>query len=309
MRLYSMYFICKSNIEAVKAITIESRNQGTSVINYVGNWYEKVKLLNKLANVPGLRQATTNLYESVPIFVRNRNTADLDTTSEAKFKEAQRNLIGSMDTIISMYENMGIEEKSGTGFDMKLPQFDSIKDFSSCIRDIEFIVNQCPYLRDNDGEIKFKSVDVGSFWITFLIAGTAATTMLLNLSKIVDAAIKIKSHVVTVKQQEEVLRSMEIKNGLASEVMETFNKANKIIVDSCVREIETDIGKLENGEDFDKVGKCVEKLADWMNKGLQIYSTIDAPKEVRDLFPPQEDQQLLNDDIIKLIEQKGNNEQ
>lgn len=309
MRLYSMYILCKSNIEAIKAAKIETRNQNNSMISYVDNWLEIVKLLNKLTNVPGLKEATTEFYESVPIFVRNRNRADLDSTAVDKFKAAQRNLISSMNTIVSMYEDMGLDKGSENGFDMKLPQFDFIKDLSSCIRDIEFIVNQCPYLRNADGEIKYKSVDVGSLWITFLIAGTAASTILLNLSKIVDAAVKIKSHVITVKQQEEVLRSMELKNGLVSEVMETFNKANKTIVDKCVHEIETDIGELDNGEDFDKVGRCIEKLADWMNKGLQIYSAIDAPQEVKDLFPSQEEQLLLNDDVIKLIEQKEKNKE
>ncbi len=304
-----MYFICKGNIEAVKEIKIETRTQGSNSINCIKNWDEKVRLLDKLANIPGLRDSVTDLYESVPIFVRNRKTADLDATSEAKFKESQKNLICSMNTIISMYENMGLKEDFGTGFDVKLPAFDSIKDFSSCVKDIEFIINQCPYLRSDDGEVRFKSVDVGSFWITFLIAGTAASTLLLNLSKIVDAAVKIKSHVVTVKQQEETLRAMELKNNIASDIVDTFKQMNKSIVDNCVHELEADLGPLKDGEEVDKVGKSIQKLADWMNKGLQIYSTIDAPKEVRDLFPPQEEQPLLNDDIIKFIEQKESSEQ
>lgn len=309
MRLYSMYILCKSNIEAIKAIKIDSRIANGNSISFVGNWLDTVKVLNKLANVPGLKQATTDLYESVPIFFRNRDRADMDATSIDRFTVAQGNLVSSMNTIISMYENMGIEENSGTGFDMKLPQFNSIKDFSSCINDIEFIVDQCPYLRRADGEIKFKSVDVGSFWITFLIVGTAAGSMLLSLSKLVDAAVKIKSHVATVKQQEEVLRAMELKNNIAGEIVDTFKQVNKSIVDNCVHDLEADLGPLKDGEEIDKVGRAIQKLADWMNKGLQIYSAIDAPKEVKDLFPPQEEQPLLNDEIIKLIEQKENNKE
>lgn len=125
----------------------------------------------------------------------------------------------------------------------------------------------------------------------------------------VDAAIKIQSHVVTVKQQEEQFRSMEQKNELTSELIDAFRKVNKSLVNSAVHELEPGLGSLDNGEEIDKVGRSIEKLADWMNKGLQIYSTIDAPKDVRDLFPPQEEQSLLNDDVIKLIEQKENGEQ
>ena len=37
---------------------------------------------------------------------------------------------------------------------------------------------------------------------------------------------------------------------------------------------------------------------------MQIYSTIDAPKEIRDLFPVQVEATYLTDDIQKLIEMK-----
>ena len=42
-----------------------------------------------------------------------------------------------------------------------------------------------------------------------------------------------------------------------------------------------------------------------MDKGLQIYSAIDADNEIKDLFPVQEDLSFLSDDIQKLIEMKS----
>ena len=41
------------------------------------------------------------------------------------------------------------------------------------------------------------------------------------------------------------------------------------------------------------------------DKGLQIYSAIDADNEIKDLFPVQEDLSFLSDDIQKLIEMKS----
>ncbi|EXG87933.1 hypothetical protein K413DRAFT_4838 [Clostridium sp. ASBs410] len=307
MRLYSMYFICKGNIDVIENIKIENLNTNSGPSGRICGWLEIVKALNKLANVPGLKEVTTKLYESVPIFVRNRDVIELNVPSLSKFDVSKRELASSINTIILMYEQMGLIHNADPGFDMKLPQFESIKDFSNCIKDVEFIFNQCPYLRIPNGEIKFKSADVGSFWITFFIAGTAASAMLINLSKVIDAAVKIKSHVVTVKQQEEALRAMDLKNGIASDIFDTFRQVNKSIIDKCVHELEADLGPLKDGEEVGKVGKSIEKLAEWMDKGLQIYSAIDAPQEVRDLFPPQEEQPLLNNEIIKLIEQKENN--
>lgn len=309
MRLYSMYFICKSNIDVIKNVKVENIKNNSGELIRVSNWLDCVEALNKLVNVPGLKEATTKLYEIVPIFVRNRDVFDLDMTVFKGFDKAIRELISGISTIILMYDQMGITQNTDLGFDIKLPQFESIKELSNCIKDLEFIVNQCPFLNVPDGEIKFNSADVGSFWLTFFVVGTATSQLLFNLSKLADAAVKIKSHVITVKQQEEELRSMQLKNGLSSELIDTFRKINKSFVDKAVHELEEDLVHLKDGEEIDKAGKSVEKLADWMNKGLQIYSTIDAPKEVRDLFPPQEEQSLLNDDVIKLIAQKENGEQ
>lgn len=308
MRLYSMYFICKNNIEIIKNYKTEAVANNSGQFIRVTGWIVVIKSLNKLANVPGIKEYSEKLYESVPVMLRDRDTFDLSLNAGDKLESARKELLSSISAIIGMYEQMGLTQNTNTGFDIRLPQFDSIKDFSNCIKDLEFIINQCPFLSVPDGEIKFKSADVGSFWITFFVVGTAASQILFNFSKLVDAATKIQSHVVTVKQQEEQFRSMAQKNELTSELIDAFRKVNKILVDSTIHEIESGLGTLKDGEEIDKAGRSIEKLADWMNKGLQIYSTIDAPKEVRDLFPPQEEQPLLNADVIKLIEQKNRKE-
>ena len=169
---------------------------------------------------------------------------------------------------------------------------------------MEFIIDHCPFLKRDDATIKYRSTDTGSFWITFLVVGAGAAFLLTNLSKVVDAAVKVKSHMVTVKQQEELLRSMELKNELVTGFLTTFNKINKQLTDQCVTELEENIQKTADGEEFDKAGMSLEKLALWMDKGLQIYSTIDASEEVKDLFPKQENTELISNEVLKLLEMK-----
>lgn len=311
MRLHSMYFICKNNVEFIRSISMEEKSTTNGRSYTMIDWISVITVLNKLANIPGLKEQTTKLYESIPVFVRNKDTFVLDYTSFMNFSNAKNELLSSMNTIIRLYETMNIDENIIDGFDVKMPQFSSINEFSDCIKDLAFIIDQCPYLRTKDGEIKYKAVDIGSFWITFFVIGSASATLLYNLSKIVDTAVTIKSHIMTVKMQNEMLRSMELKNDVAIDVIETFRELNKTFTDKAIHDLEEELGELKDGEERAKAEKSIEKLAEWMNKGLQIYSTIDAPKEVRDLFPQQEEQQLLNDDVIKLLEMKNkmNNEE
>lgn len=304
MRLYSMYFLCKNNIKEIESFNILTRAANGNTIKYVTNWQRIISVLNKLAGISCVRPATEKFLESVPSVYRDREQFDLDNTSAEKLTSAKKELLARLDTIIKLYESSHSEKKDNLGFDIKLPDFDKIEEISNCMKDLEFVINQCPYLNIPDSEIKYESADVGSFWITFFVVGTAATTVLINLSKIIEAAIRIKSQVVTVKQQEEELRSLQMKNNLSSDVIDAFRQVNKNLTDKCVRSLESDLGELPNGEDADKVGKSMEKLAFWMEKGMQIYSAIDAPKDIKVLFPQQEEQKLLNDDVIKLLEAK-----
>lgn len=302
MRLYSMYFLCKENIDAVEAINVQTKNSGNSTTYYIANWKKAAILLNKLATMPCIRPAATELFETIPTVQRDKDQFDIDITTRNKFIAAKRNLQSRMDTIIRLYGDSRVEKEEEYGFDVKLPDFKSFDELVDCMDDLKFVLNQCPYLNISDAKVEYQSADVGSFWINFVVAGTAAAALLLNLSKVVETAVKIKSQVITVKQQEEQLRAMQEKNKLAGEIIETFRQVNKSLTDDYVRNLEAELGKLPEREAADKVGKSIEKLGYWMDKGLQIYSAIDAPKDVKLLFPQQEEPKLL-DDVAKLIEE------
>lgn len=302
-----MYYICKKYVQKVKDMALNPRTQNGNTIYFMDDWKDKSILLNKLANIPAIREKVKILYETIPVIYRDQNKFDISREQKSKFQVARDNLVVSMETIIELYESINtnkIENKNIVGFDVKLPAFEDVGEFSKCLEDLDFILKRCPYLRNTDCEIKYGSIDVGSTWLTFLVVGALGTTILTNLGKLVDTAVKIKSHFVTVKTQEELLQSIKIKNETAAEVLDVFKKLNRAFTDKYVEELEKELGELADGEEKDVMGRCLEKLSIWMNKGLQIYSSIEAPKEVKDVFPEQQDLSFLTDDIQKLIEEK-----
>lgn len=304
MRLYGMYCVCKRYIDAVRQMMFSSRENGTVKVMY--NWYEKSRVLNEVGKLYPLREIVRAMYDAIPMICQDQDRFDVSQTTARNFMKAKDMLIASMNTVIRLYEstNPNKSDKVAYGFDIKMPEFEDLGEFSDCLKDLDFIVKHCPYLKD-DGDIKFGSVDVGSIWLTFIVAGAAATTILMNFGKIVDKAVKIKSHITTVRMQEEALRSVELKNEIAAEVLDAFKKANKVITQNCVKELENELGELQNGEEEDKVGRCLEKMGYWMDKGMQIYSAIDAPSEVKDVFPAQEEVNFLSDNLMKLLEIKS----
>ena len=306
MRLYGMYYTCKKYIEYVKDMKVYAKNTGGNTSWSINSWKEKSIVLNELGKMNPLRTYARKLYETVPIVYRDRDEFDITDTVKDNFVTAREILVIAMETIIDMYESINPNKMINEeyGFDIKMPEFYDLGEFAKCIEVLNFIIKQCPYLNDKDGQIKYGTIDVGSTWLTFAIGGAAATTIISNLAKIVDNAIKMKSHITTVKMQEEALRTLEVKDEIAAEVLEAYKKANRVLTQNAVTELERELGELNDGEERDKVGKTLEKLAFWMDKGMQIYSAIDAPTEIKDVFPKQQEVSFLSDDLIKLLENK-----
>ena len=301
MRLYGMYYTCKKYIEYVKDMKVYAKNTGGNTSWSINSWKEKSIVLNELGKMNPLRTYARKLYETVPIVYRDRDEFDITDTVKDNFVTAREILVIAMETIIDMYESINPNKMINEeyGFDIKMPEFYDLGEFAKCIEDLNFIIKQCPYLNDKDGQIKYGTIDVGSTWLTFAIGGAAATTIISNLAKIVDNAIKMKSHITTVKMQEEALRTLEVKDEIAAEVLEAYKKANRVLTQNAVTELERELGELNDGEERDKVGKTLEKLAFWMDKGMQIYSAIDAPTEIKDVFPKQQEVSFLSDDLIR----------
>ena len=302
MRLYGMYYTCKKHIEYVKNMKVTNKTTAREATWSIKSWAERSKVLNELAKMKPLRTPAREVYEAIPVVYRDQDEFDISGTVKDRFVAARGKLIVAMETVIDMYETINPKKviDEDYGFDIKMPEFDDLGEFSKCMEDLDFVMKQCPYLNDKDGQIKYGSIDVGSTWLTFIIVGVGATTIMTNLAKIVDAAIKIKSHITTVKMQEEALRSVEIR----AEVLDAYKKANRVLTQKSVAELEQELGELKDGEEKDKAGKALEKLGYWMDKGMQIYSAIDAPAEIKDVFPTQQETNFLSDDLIKLLENK-----
>lgn len=306
MRLYGMYYTCKKHIEYVKNMKVTNKTTAREATWSIKSWAERSKVLNELAKMKPLRTPAREVYEAIPVVYRDQDEFDISGTVKDRFVAARGKLIVAMETVIDMYETINPKKviDEDYGFDIKMPEFDDLGEFSKCMEDLDFVMKQCPYLNDKDGQIKYGSIDVGSTWLTFIIVGVGATTVMTNLAKIVDIAIKIKSHITTVKMQEEALRSVEIRDEIAAEVLDAYKKANRILTQNSVAELERELGELKDGEEKDKAGKTLEKLGYWMDKGMKIYSSIDAPVEIKDVFPLQQETNFLSDDLIKLLENK-----
>lgn len=306
MRLYNIFYICKSCLPNIKAIkTREVVNDSNVVL--IRNWGECKKSLDALRTLECFEEKISNLYKVLD-WRAKIDDVRLPVGEKPLFDKYLGEISYSVEILVKLCEDMEIG-KVESGIDVKIPKCNSLKEYMGYLKEIDFIFSQCPYLICNDEEIKFNNVDVGSQWLVFAIVGAPVTFCILNnLAKLVQKAVEIKSNILVLKQQEEILEEMCQKNETGREVIDAFKKLKKITMDKCVRELEEDIGELRDNEERSKVERSVESLAYLMDKGVEIYSSIETPKEIKVLFPFEKDTAILPDNIQKLIEDKSMDE-
>lgn len=305
MRLYTIYKICKENIGSLKMENFSLKYENSNSNLYVQNWNQTYATLKNIYVIEGFQDTIDNILNEIPVECKYKDSWMLDY-SKRNTRSRVEALRNKMQGIIDVYESFGYTQEE-IGIDIKMPEGD-FGDFVDNIKTLEYIFMQCPTLKIEDGSIKFNNVDVGSTWLTFFIVGAGAIALVTNIATLVDKAIIIRSHRLQTKQQEEQLRTLE----LANDVVEDIKKNYKVISDAYMKkaldELQTEDIIYKDGEERDKTKMALERMIELLDKGMEIYSSIDAPKEIQTLFPPLEAQKLITEDEMKMLSMKDKEE-
>ncbi len=302
MKLYNIFYICKSCLPAIKDVDISTYSNDNNTV-FIKNWLNCKISLDVLQNIECFREKIHELYKLLDWRI-NLDVPKLPTIDKNAFFRNLSAISYAVETLVNLCDELEMG-KTESGIDVKILKCNSLKEYVGYLKEIDFIFTQCPYLLHDKEEIKFKNVDVGSQWLVFAITGiTASFYILNNLAKLIQKAIAISSNILVYRQQEETLKEMQLKGEVLEETVDVFKKFKQTLLENSVSDLENDIGKLQNGEERDKVKKTLEDMVVLMDKGVEIYSSIETPKEIKVLFPMDKDNAILPDNITKLIEDK-----
>lgn len=308
MRLYNIYYLCKELIDIFKQARISINNKKN--VYEISDLEKYWSAIDTLKNISLFKPIIENFYNIIPIYARNRDKLEISVDVYRNFESLNKNIINQMSVIIDLYESMNLSENP-IGIDVKIPQCESLKEYIKYLDEIDFIFTQCPYLLHKDETIKFSSVDVGSQWLNFIVelaAGSAAIFYILNnLALILDKVMILRSHYNSIKQQEESLKIAQNKAELSEKEKEIFNTLKKHYMSEITDALENEISPLEDGDQRGRLEKSLEKLCNLLDKGVEIYASIDTPNDVQVLFPTLNQQEKLPDAILKYIEDKSDN--
>ncbi len=112
--------------------------------------------------------------------------------------------------------------------------------------------------------------------------------------------VKIRSQQLTCDQQAENLRTLRLRNDLLESQVQYDRNITNALYRQYIREMETEAS---GGNEAYSVA-MMKKLFQLQNKGLRVVLSLDAPIEVRDLFPDPIDNLLTYDVIRQLANQE-----
>lgn len=307
MRLKNIYVLCKDNVEKVESIK-GSTSSSNSSYTVVTGWGVFLGSYSELYSISFLQDDISNLFNSVPEIYRHQSQFNVSNAEWNKISQNKNKLISSIKNVIKLYESMGLDSEEKIGIDVKLPKCDDFSDFRKCIDELEFVLYRCPFFKIDGEDLKFNTLDVGSMWINFVILGIsvgASSIILNNLVAFIDKCLIIRSHKLTVEQQELQLQSMEMEKAEKEKLLSGINKIYEAQVENVISELESETNiSLKDGEERGVVSQAFDKANLLLDKGLQIYSTIDSPEEVKALFEPLEMKYISVGNELKQLEKK-----
>lgn len=227
-----------------------------------------------------------------------------------RFRDLKERLLVAMRYVIKTYELINFHKEDMIGLDIKLPVSRNFSDFRKNIDDLDFILTKCPFFRSGTETLQFKSVHHGSVSLTFIVVGVGTamvggSILLNNIAAFIDKCFIIKSHELTVKKQKLEVENSELEKKEKEEIYKQLIKLYKIVVRNELKKLEQELNyEIKDGDEMGRAEQSVEKFNKLIDEGIQIYSTIGSPDEIKALVEPLEMKYLSLIDQLKLIDKK-----
>lgn len=307
MRIEEVFQICKQYQHDLKIPMDIIKRYADRQYEIVSSFEDESKVLNKEKMLKkALRQARFAIVglDKLTFLQNDINkvlATDEDNPQEVRV-DTYKVIYDKICGVIEMCEMMGytIDDKE-IGFTIKVPTDSNLIELSNCVSDIQLVLSQCPFLIQKDATISLKKVDVGSTWLDFVIVGVEAAALLGVFSKLVDKVLMLWSHIKTIKQQEEMLRSAQLDNELLEMLIRDYEKVSEALITKIIDQLSE---KELNEEDKSRAKLCLDKLVIWFEKGLEIHDLIKTNKETKLVFPTSEKWAEIQESVLKLLDDK-----
>ncbi len=307
MRLRDIYVICELQLDTVGELRPEpiKDNVTKRVIRYEIDYEKTEQCLNILSGVEFIRSDIEQMYKAIPVIQRGNNRINLSESEYTKFERFRVSVFNKMSVVKDLYRSIFPDTEIGTseyqGLQIKLPPFSNLDELDSHIKSLKTIFKIPTITKVKDVEVKCTTTDIGSFWLIIQIAGATAAvgTAIERIAAAVKSVIDIRGLHIDNQIKQESLVTQKEKNKL----LKTINDLHEQLINAKAGELLEDAAlSTDNDEDYGTMKNGLSSLYEMMDKGMEIYSLIDNPKQTTDLFPEESpSHKRLAESLIKYL--------
>jgi len=284
VRLQEIYFVCKNALDEIDNF---ANNYSNKKEIYSADYLnEMIRIFTPLLQIDALSGLVKPFLNSNDeVFVTDRSNQIIDT----------------LHIIVNMFDGFHINSRN-QGFDMKLPTNMTMQELAKCIKDIDMAFSQCPTLTLDGDKIDFAATDVGSSWLTFVVAAVAGVSLLKRVAEFVDKCVQIRTNIATCKLLINQAKTSGVATEMMSKIIESHNVITEALTYRLANELCSDVG-VNDKESIERAKYSLGLVSNWMDKGLEIYASVNAPIETKQLFPTKE-RQCITDSVLGKLSEK-----
>jgi len=285
MRIAHFEKYLKEAIENLHLETTEKTVAGGREFITISEWDTICHHLHSLEEYDFIAPYVNAIFELGIQFRAPTSTLTLESSDFTQFNAKYQSLLVILKAMYDMSVHFFPKDEESQ-LNVKLPDEISISEMADIIAQIDFIFNRLQAIRAINGnnDVIIKRVDSGSIW--FILAVTAVAVPLTG--KIVKLAFEVKEKLSANEVTKQQIRAYKEGAKLMEDLGKASTAAIKIMCNEMAKQVNDEESLSLGSEELESLSVAIERIANIQFRGVEIYASLEAPKEVADKFPVQE---------------------
>ena len=165
---------------------------------------------------------------------------------------------------------------------IKLPEPKNFEDIEKASSTLNKVFSQTLLHKNINGNIKILRFDTGSFWIDIVVNGITVLNLIAGLAY--SAAVVYKK-IQEGKFTQEKVKALKISNKAFQEIVEKYNEKIEDTAKNEAELIMSEFYKEKDPEQISRIKLAIKELSSLFEHGAEIYPSLEAKKEIKELFP------------------------
>ena len=246
----------------------------------------------------GLYVSLISEIETSIIFSTSQDEIILtDAKEDTRLKKGLEVVRSGCHALLMILKELYDEKEDDSTIYVQMPKIKDLEDLSKKSKNLHNAISQSILDPSIKGTIKVRSYDIGSLWIIITVGSVMAVKLIGGL---VWAAAVIRKKKMEFKTFEQHVKCLEIKTESMVDLKDAQKKQLEESLEAEAGNLASQFYKSGNAEKTERLKYSIKLISDLMDKGVEIHPSLNASKEVGNMYPDYTNIRLIESRIHEL---------